>query len=91
MRWPLAQIKKRISFFRVVSIQGARQTGKSYLAREILPKQLQNMSYVTFDSKAERSRAEKSPDSFLTRYDSSRTLAIDEAQKVPSIFDAVKL
>ncbi len=82
---------KKLSFTPVVAIQGARQTGKSVLAREILPAERAHYVYVTFDTFAERDFAARNPDSFLAKYETLGTLAIDEAQKVPDIFDAVKL
>lgn len=82
---------KKLKFTPVVTIQGPRQSGKSFLAREILPNYLGGMSYVTFDDKSHRDFATRNPDIFLEQRDSHSPLAIDEAQKVPDIFDAVKL
>ena len=84
-------IRKRLTYFRVVSIQGARQTGKSFLAREFMGKAHPGSQYVSFDSMAVRRQASDSPDTFIEMHEASRPLIIDEAQKVPEIFDAVKL
>lgn len=81
---------KRLRFFRVVSIQGARQTGKSFLAREILAKENEKSLYLTFDRASEKDRAQRGPDTFILEHEDSRPLIIDEAQKVSGIFDAVK-
>jgi predicted AAA+ superfamily ATPase len=89
-RHVLNLLERRLKFFRVVCLQGARQTGKSFLARELLKDGIKNYVYKTFDVKSERSFAESNPDTFLEKYSSAQTLALDEAQKVPDIFDAVK-
>lgn len=93
-RYAVDQIKKKLSFFRVVSLQGARQVGKSFLAREILTKLILHSQYISLDDKMARELAEHNPSSFLEKYNNSHSkslLAIDEAQKSPSLFDAVKL
>ena len=81
---------KKIGFARVVSIQGARQTGKSYLARELLAKSLKKSQFVSFDQTLPRSFAESNPDAFLESQSDAHPLILDEAQKVPEIFDAIK-
>ena len=84
-------ITQKLKFSPVVSIQGARQTGKSFLARELLIGAWPKLVYRTFDKAAERSFAEDSPDTYLSQYAEAKPLVIDEAKKVPAIFDAVKL
>ena len=81
--------KKKLAFSPVVTIQGPRQSGKSYFVREILGSQGDAITYVTFDHKPTRDFASASPDTFIKQH-SDTILAIDEAQKVPDIFDAVK-
>ena len=84
-------IEKRLKFFPVLAIQGARQVGKSALVRELLPKRVKNFTYETFDQPSILDFARSSPESFLeSKKSRNGTLAIDEARKVPSIFDAVK-
>lgn len=82
---------KKLSFSPVVAIQGARQTGKSVLARDIMPQKRDEFFYVSFDEFAQRDFASRNPDTYLAQYQQYGTLAIDEAQKVPDMFDAVKL
>lgn len=48
-------------------IQGARQTGKSFLAREILTKLLKHSVYVILDSKLQKTFAQENPESFLEK------------------------
>ena len=81
----------RLKLSRVVTIQGCRQSGKSFFAKRILTKELPNSHYTTFDSLSEADFAEKNPETFLHSYSKNLPLIIDEAQKVPVIFDAVKL
>jgi len=80
----------KLSFSPVVAIQGARQTGKSFLVRQLLSPELPTSSYVTFDRPADRELAVNASEAFLEKYAASAPLIIDEAQKVPEIFDAIK-
>lgn len=89
-RQVLNLVVKRLKFSPVVAIQGARQTGKSVLVRDILTKSLKKAKYVTLDSRTEADFAQNNPESFLSSHDEDYPLIIDEAQKAPAIFDAVK-
>ena len=84
-------IKKRLSFFPVVGVQGARQVGKSSLIRDLLPDSISGLHYETFDQRSVYEFAQENPEAFIAaKTPSDGTLVIDEAQKVPQIFDAVK-
>lgn len=85
-----SKLLKALTFFPVVAIQGARQTGKSVVARDILPQKLTNSSYLTFDDFNTRREAAESPRTFLTAKKGASPLIIDEAQMVPEIFNAIK-
>ena len=87
----LSLIIKRIKSSPVTTIHGARQTGKSFLVRELLKKNFPLLNYKTFDSTSEQRFARSNPETYLRTLQEARPLAIDEAQKVPEIFDAVKL
>ena len=89
-RSSLKILQQKLKFQPVVALQGARQVGKSFLLRELLKNKFKSMVYVTFDELRARKLAESSPDTFLDQYDPNELLIIDEAQKVPHIFDAVK-
>lgn len=80
----------KLRFSPVVAIHGARQTGKRFLVRELLAPELPESSYVTFDRSADRELAVNASEAFLEKYSASAPLIIDEAQKVPEIFDAIK-
>ena len=71
--------------FPVVAITGPRQSGKSTLAKAAFP----DRRYVSFDDKPLRELAKSNPVDFLKAFPDG--VIIDEAQKVPEIFDAVKL
>lgn len=90
-RYALALIEKKLTFAPVVTVQGVRQCGKSVLVRELLASKIPAMTYLTFDEKFVREGATNRPDTFLMEHNESKPLAIDEAQKVPEIFDAIKL
>ncbi len=72
------------SQFSVVGITGPRQSGKSTLAKMTFPQK----KYVSFDDKTMRELAKSNPKDFLLAFPDGAI--IDEAQKVPEIFDAIK-
>jgi len=71
--------------FPVVAITGPRQSGKSTLTKYAFP----DKKYISFDDKNLRELAKSNPGDFLKAFPDG--LIIDEAQKVPEIFDAIKL
>ena len=70
--------------FPVIGITGPRQSGKSTLAKLTFPQK----KYVSFDEKSMREMAKSNPKDFLLAFPDGAI--IDEAQKVPEIFDAIK-
>lgn len=72
------------SQFAVVGITGPRQSGKTTLAKMAFPEK----RYISFDDKSIRELAAANPTDFLLAFPDGAI--IDEAQKVPEIFDAVK-
>ena len=88
-RQALDQLRKKLRFSPVVTIQGVRQSGKSTLIREILEPKL----YVTLDRVPVREQAQTRTESWLEelKLEAGRfTIAIDEAQKSPALFDQIK-
>ncbi len=71
--------------FPIIGIVGPRQTGKSTLAKTTFPEK----RYITFDDKSMREMASANPKDFLQAFPDGAVF--EEAQKVPEIFDAVKL
>ena len=72
------------SQFPVIAITGPRQSGKTTLARYAFP----DKRIVSFDDRNLRELAQSNPGDFLKAFPDGAI--IDEAQKVPEIFDAVK-
>lgn len=81
---------KRLKHWPIVGLLGARQTGKSVLLRDIISNEIPS-KYRTLDINRDRSLAESAPDSFAEDgLATSKTLVIDEVQKVPPLFDSIK-
>lgn len=70
--------------FPIVAVVGARQTGKTTLVRNLLKSK---RKYLTFDDTTNILLAEQYPESFLNQ---DVSLTIDEIQKAPSLFSAMK-
>ncbi len=90
-RHVLTSVLKKLSFSPIVALQGARQTGKSFIGQHLIPKSIETARYITLDDKMLRVAAQDAPDDFLARYARALPLIIDEAQKSPDLFDALKL
>ena len=73
------------SQFPVIGITGPRQSGKSTLAKAVFS----DKRYVTFDDRTMRELAAANPSDFIAAFPAGAI--IDEAQKVPEIFNALKL
>ena len=73
------------SQFPVVGITGPRQSGKTTLVQSVFP----DKRYITFDDDNMRGLAKSNPKDFLDAFPDG--LIIDEAQKVPEIFNALKI
>jgi hypothetical protein len=71
----------------VVLIHGARQTGKSTLVKQIAESDYP-AKYLTFDDMSILSAAQNSPNDFIENY--KENIIIDEVQRVPDIFLAIK-
>lgn len=78
-------IREMAAFWPVIGILGLRQVGKSTLLRD----QMKIAQYLTLDDEDVRMEAEKSSKTFISRFAGIPTV-IDEVQKVPNIFDAIK-
>lgn len=73
------------SQFPIVGVTGPRQSGKSTLTKAAFP----DKRYVSFDDRTMRELAKSNPSDFIAAFPDGAIL--DEAQKVPEIFDALKL
>lgn len=72
----------------VIFIRGARQTGKSTLAQGAIQRAISSQ-YLTLDSAATLSAARSDPAGFLSGLE--RAVIIDEVQKAPELFPAIKI
>ncbi len=82
------KLKDALSDTPVVLLHGARQTGKSTLIKHLIEKGL-SATYINFDEAGIFSAAQNDPQGFLEGYEGC--LAIDEVQRVPEIFRAIKI
>lgn len=85
-RWQSTQVSQRITDRRVLLLSGARQTGKTTLAKQLRSETVQ---YVTLDDPIAYEAAQADPLDFIRRQ--VRTLIIDEIQRVPELLPAIKL
>lgn len=88
-RYALELLLKKIKFSPVVLIQGPRQTGKSFLVKNLLPDKIKK-EYRTLDLASVKMFASENPDTFIRENEPETILIIDEAQKVPLLFDSIK-
>lgn len=80
------KLKKYLHIFPVVLLTGARQTGKTTFVKEFA--KTHKFSYVTFDDTSILLAAKEDPSGFLNRFETP--IIIDEVQRVPEIFLAIK-
>ena len=84
-------MKKRAKMYPALGVLGPRQVGKStFLMKQWA--ELENAVYLTFDKHETALRAKRSPEQLLLSESNNQTmhLIIDEAHKVPHIFDSIK-
>lgn len=74
--------------FRIVAINGPRQSGKTTLSKEIA-KEL-GMNYYTFDNEATKITAQNNPMPFIEQLSKTPSI-IDEIQMVPEVISALKI
>ncbi len=88
-RWCIDSLNQALESRRVISILGARQCGKTTLARQFLNQQSEyNIIYRTLDDLTLLQAAIDDPKSFLQT--SADTLIIDEIQKAPLLLSSIK-
>ncbi|MEN8237089.1 MAG: ATP-binding protein [Pseudomonadota bacterium] len=84
-RWQKHQVQYALGKRRVVLLAGARQCGKTTLAKKLSSS---NDTYRTLDIQSFREAAEIDPHEFVHHTDT--TMIIDEVQRVPSLLPAIK-
>lgn len=81
-------VLEALSWSPVVLVEGARQTGKSVLVRDIVGRE-RPARYVTFDDALQLAAAQENPQDFVLHLPDP--VILDEVQRVPEIFRAIKL
>ncbi|MCL1901579.1 MAG: ATP-binding protein [Endomicrobia bacterium] len=84
-RWLTKSVKEALKTRRVVVISGARQTGKTTLAKQVLAK---NSVFRPLDKKVFLDAAKNDPAGFVQN--KSGTMVIDEIQKVKDLIPEIK-
>lgn len=87
IRWQKSSLKEALASRRVVMLTGARQCGKTTLAKTLVD---DDVSYRTLDDRTTRQAAESDPHLFVKHVADGGVLIIDEVQKVPDLLPAIK-
>ena len=82
------RIVEDLDAFRILNIQGSRQSGKTTMVKELSKKQ--NFKYYTFDNNEDIKFAMSMPNKFV-RQANEITIVLDEIQKVPQILPHLKM
>ena len=85
-RWATNELLRQVKNYRVISVIGCRQSGKTTL---LLNAPLAQAKFLSLDEKINFDEAKSDP-SFFVRHPKSTTLIIDEVQKVPSLIGEIK-
>ncbi len=81
-------ILEMLKSFRIVAINGPRQSGKTTLQKKIA--KLRSMKYYTFDDSDIFNTASNDPMGFIG-YIAKEDVAIDEVQMIPDVIPAIKM
>ncbi len=84
----LPVLLEMLEHFRIVAINGPRQSGKTTLQKEIA--RLKDYEYYTFDDPGTFDTASNDPQGFIT-FISKERVAIDEVQMVPDLIPVIKM
>lgn len=87
IRWQKSSLEEALASRRVVMLTGARQCGKTTLAKTLVD---DSVSYRTLDDRTMRQAAENDPHLFVEHVADGGALIIDEVQKVPDLLPAIK-
>ncbi len=84
-------LSKRIKIFPVLGIVGPRQVGKTTFLMQEWKTRI-HAQYITLDKSETVRRARREPENFLLSESDNlkKKLIVDEAQKVPQLFDSIK-
>ena len=82
-------IIEMLESFRIVAINGPRQSGKTTLQKKIAKSK--NMKYYTFDDIDIFNTASSDPKGFIEYISKEENIAIDEVQMIPEIIAPIKM
>jgi predicted AAA+ superfamily ATPase len=82
-------IIEMLQYFRVVAINGPRQSGKTTLQKKIAKDK--KMEYYSFDVKDTFKIAKDDPNNFVEYISKDKNASIDEVQMIPEIISAIKI
>ncbi|MEY3002055.1 MAG: hypothetical protein RLZZ428_430, partial [Pseudomonadota bacterium] len=82
-------ILEMLDAFRIVAINGPRQSGKTTLQKRIAKDK--GMEYYTFDETTVYNTASTDPEGFIAYISKDKNVAIDEVQMIPDIIPAIKM
>ncbi len=85
-----ANIEEALADTPVVLLAGARQTGKSTLMQALSQQSAHPSVYFTLDDPQVLAAAQADPHGFVTAQNQYRRVLIDEVQRVPELFLAIK-
>lgn len=74
----------------VILVHGARQVGKTTLVQRVAEQVHGSTTYVTFDQAAMLAAARSDPDGFIAGFEGPGCVVLDEVQRVPDLFRAIK-
>ena len=78
-------LRDLIPYFKVITITGPRQSGKTTLCKQVFP----DYAYVNLEDIAVREQAATDPKAFLSAY--TQGVIIDEAQNYPELFSYIQV
>lgn len=78
-------VRDMIPYFKIITITGPRQSGKTTLCKQIFP----DYAYVNLEDIAVREQAATDPKAFLSTFTSG--VIIDEAQNYPDLFSYLQV
>lgn len=84
-RWQIVQVRRALANARVVTLSGARQVGKTTLAKTLI---MDDTECRDLDVRAQLISARHDPMNFAKS--DARLMIIDEVQKVPDLLPAIK-
>lgn len=82
-------IIEMLKYFRVVAINGPRQSGKTTLQKKIAEEK--GMHYYTFDDEATYDFVLENTRNYINNISKENNVAIDEVQMLPSVIPAIKI